>query len=55
MTSGLTEEVISPREIIIPTVTGGIDAQPTMSGALFMSGAKLYVRGATASELITSA
>ncbi len=29
--------------------------QPTMSGALFMSGAKLYIRGATDAELVTSA
>ena len=28
--------------------------QPTASGALFMSGAKLYLRGASSSELVSS-
>jgi len=50
----LVGDICVPSELIVPTISGVLAAQPTISGALFMSGAKLYVRGATAAELVTS-
>ena len=41
---------LSPRELIIPIVSGTITNQPDFSGAMFISGAYLYVR--TVSRLL---
>ena len=41
---------VAPRELIIPIVSGTITSQPDFSGAMFISGAYLYVR--TASKLL---
>jgi len=49
----LIADLCIPSELIIPTINVRAN-QPTVSGALFMSGAKLYVRGASLPELITS-
>lgn len=45
-TSDFTDR-IAPKEIIIPIVSGTVGNQPTMSGAMYISGAHLYVRTAT--------
>ncbi len=50
----LISDPISPGEIIIPTVSGSATAQPQFSGALFISGSKLYFHMGTP-QLITSA
>ena len=41
---------LAPRELIIPIVSGTITSQPDFSGAMFISGAYLYVR--TSSRLM---
>jgi len=45
---------IAPSDIIIPNQTPGATGTNVASGALIISGAKLYVRGASNWELVTS-
>lgn len=50
---------IFPSEIAVPELgysgaTIYAEFQPTYSGALFMSGSKLYIRGAARAELVGS-
>ena len=47
--------VVAPRELIVPTVTKASTEQPDISGALFLSGAKLYFSLGATKVLITSA
>ena len=47
--------IIAPKELIVPMVSGAAAGQPTMSGALFISGQKLYFSIGGISTLITSA
>ena len=51
----LIGDLCIPKELIVPIVSGTASAQPTMSGALFISGAKLYFSIGGVSTLITSA
>ena len=44
-----------PSTLIIPQVTGVAGDQPTASGALFISGAKLFFSIEGSSKIITSA
>ena len=51
----LIGELCAPRELIVPHASKTQSEQPMMSGALFLSGAKLYLSlGLNTSELITS-
>lgn len=45
-------ELVAPREFILPEPP--IDAQPTMSGAMFLSGTKVYFVMGGAPVLMTS-
>jgi len=55
MTYPAIGDILIPKEIIVPAMSGSATAQPTMSGALFMSGSKLYFVAGGAPVLITSA
>ena len=46
-------DVCAPVELIVPIPS--VSAQPTMSGALFLSGAKLYFSNGVVPVLVTSA
>lgn len=50
----LIGELCAPRELIVPSFASGT-GQPQISGALFLSGAKLYIFVGGKGELITSA
>lgn len=45
---------VAPSELIIPVASVVEGEQPAKTGALFMSGAKLYIYTGSASELINS-
>jgi len=47
-------DTIAVKEIHLAEV-GGREPDTVQSGAMFISGAKLWIRGATANELVTSA
>ena len=47
--------VVAPKEFIVPQLSGSATAQPTISGALFMSGSKLYFAYGGVPVLVTSA
>lgn len=53
--SNAQTEVIAPKELIVPVISGTASAQPTQKGALYISGAKLYFYNGSVSEIITSA
>lgn len=46
---------LAVKELILPIISGAATAQPTISGALFISGAKLYFVMAGTPVLVTSA
>lgn len=47
---------IAPKELLVPIVNGGIaTTQPSISGALFISGAKLFFMLGNSPKIITSA
>ena len=54
MTSYNYGDVIAPKELILPSISSAA-LQPIISGALFMSGAKLYFVTGGVPVLITSA
>lgn len=51
----LIGDLCIPKELIVPTPELGANKAPTMSGALFLSGSKLYFVVGGAPVLITSA
>ena len=53
--ASVVDDCISPRELIVPSPGTTTATQPTLSGALFLSGAKLYVCLEGYGRLITSA
>lgn len=46
-------DVVAPKELIVPVVSGASTAQPVMSGALYVSGAGLYINIASAVKRVT--
>jgi len=50
----LIGDIVIPSEIIVPSISGSLTAQPHISGALYISGAKLYFWMGSP-KLITSA
>ena len=53
--AAIVEDCLSPREFIIPQISTDGSETPRISGALFMSGAKLYFIVGTTVTAITSA
>ena len=53
MTTSSYSDIVSPKEFIVPIISGSELAQPQVSGALYLSGAKLYFMFGTP-QLITS-
>jgi len=49
------QDVSSPRQLIIPIVSGASTAQPATSGSMFISGSKLYFFASGVAKLVTSA
>lgn len=47
--------VVAPKHLIVPVVSGAPVLQPTGKGTLFISGVKLYFNDGTGAKLITSA
>ncbi|MHA1353745.1 MAG: hypothetical protein ACTSR1_01035 [Candidatus Heimdallarchaeota archaeon] len=53
----LIGDVCAPSELILPQVISGANnkLQPTISGAIFLSGGKIVFHNGTAFETVTSA
>lgn len=47
--------IVAPKHLIVPVVSGAVSLQPTGKGTMFISGAKLYFHDGTGIKLITSA
>ena len=48
-------DVIAPKMLVVPIISGASIAQPIMSGALFISGSSLYFVAGSVIQLVTSA
>ena len=47
--------IVAPKELIVPMISGALAGQPQISGALFISGANLYYMIGLVPQKITSA
>jgi len=50
----VNSDVVMPRELIVPTVSGSAAVQPSLSGALFISGSNLVYAVGSAKYVITA-
>lgn len=55
MSSADGVDVVAPKQLILPTMSGAFTHQAKTTGSIFISGAKIYWYNGSAMELITSA